>query len=109
MKTVLGYAAWLLGLLLSFSSVAQTPKLVVSLVVDQMRADYLMRWTPLFEGGFKTLATEGEVFYNAHYTYAPTYTGPGHASIYTGTDPRYHGIFANDWYLPETGRFMYCV
>lgn len=109
MKTVLSYSAWLLGLLLNFSSVAQTPKLVVSLVVDQMRADYLTRWTPLFEGGFKTLATEGEVFYNAHYTYAPTYTGPGHASIYTGTDPRYHGIIANDWYLPETGRFMYCV
>jgi len=85
------------------------PKLVVSIVVDQMRADYLTRFAPLYTGGFKRLVTEGQVFRNAHYTHTPTYTGPGHAVVYTGTDPSNHGIIANDWYDPALGREVYCV
>ena len=109
MKRIFTQLSFVFSIVLAFSAQAQKPKLVVSIVVDQMRADYLTRWADLYEGGFNTLLTQGEVFYNAHYTFAPTYTGPGHASIYTGTDPRYHGIIANDWYLPETGGFMYCM
>jgi arylsulfatase A-like enzyme len=46
---------------------------------------------------------------NLHYNYMPTYTGPGHASIFTGTTPAYHGIIQNDWYEPATGRMIYCA
>ena len=88
---------------------AAKPKLAVSIVVDQMRADYLTRFAPLYTGGFKRLVTEGHVFRNAHYTHTPTYTGPGHAVVYTGTDPSNHGIIANDWYDPALGRTVYCV
>jgi predicted AlkP superfamily pyrophosphatase or phosphodiesterase len=87
----------------------QAPKLVVSIVVDQMRADYLTRFEDLYAGGIQTLMSEGESFINAHYSHAPTYTGPGHATIYTGTDPRFHGIIANDWYDASLKRSVYCV
>ncbi len=86
------------------------PKLVVGVVVDQMRQEYLYRFMPHFSnGGFKRLMTKGYFFKNAHYNYMPTATGPGHASIYTGTTPRMHGIIGNDWYDTEAGRLMYCV
>ncbi|MFZ8962809.1 MAG: alkaline phosphatase family protein, partial [Schleiferiaceae bacterium] len=91
MKRILKHLGLVFGLVLAVGAQAQKPKLVVSIVVDQMRADYLTRWADHYEGGFATLLGSGEVFYNAHYTYAPTYTGPGHAYIYTWTDPRYHG------------------
>ena len=91
------------------SAPAAKPKLAVSIVVDQMRADYLTRFAPLYTGGFKRLVTEGHVFRNAHYTHTPTYTGPGHATVYTGTDPSNHGLIANDWYDPALGRSVYCV
>jgi predicted AlkP superfamily pyrophosphatase or phosphodiesterase len=84
------------------------PKLVVGIVIDQMRYDYLYRYYDKYaEGGFKKLMNQGFVCQNAHYNYVPTETGPGHASIYTGTTPAYHGIVANDWY--EKGRNIYCV
>ncbi len=86
------------------------PKLVVGIVVDQMRADYLYRyWDNFGEGGFKRLVGEGSFQRDAHYDYGPTHTGPGHASIYTGTTPRDHGIALNDMYMRATGRMMNCV
>jgi len=86
------------------------PKLVVGIVVDQMRHDYIYRyWNKFGNGGFKKLVNNGYFFRNAHYNYVPTYTGPGHASIYTGTSPATHGIIANDWYSKETGQLMYCT
>ncbi|MFY0607158.1 MAG: alkaline phosphatase family protein [Cyclobacteriaceae bacterium] len=86
------------------------PKLVVGIVVDQMRNDYLQRYAPNFgENGFKRLIREGFNAQNTHYNYIPTYTGPGHASIYTGTTPKYHGIISNDWYSKVLKRNMYCV
>lgn len=75
------------------------PKLVVGIVVDQMRYDYLTRfWDKYEEGGFKRLVNEGFNFKNAHFNYIPTYTAPGHASVFTGTTPQNHGIIGNDWY-----------
>ncbi|MBK6523632.1 MAG: alkaline phosphatase family protein [Sphingobacteriaceae bacterium] len=75
------------------------PKLVVGIVVDQMRNDYIYRyWDRYGNGGFKKLVNSGYYLRNAHYNYVPTITGPGHASIFTGTTPRVHGIIANDWY-----------
>ena len=96
---------------LSFSSISQDkPKLVVGIVVDQMRQDYLLRFSDKFgEGGFNRLLGEGFQFKNAHYNYTPTYTAPGHASIYTGTTPAYHGIIGNNWYDKIKDRNTYCV
>ena len=60
-----------------------------------MRYDYLTRFESRFgEGGFKRMIREGFSCKNNHYNYVPTYTGPGHASIFTGTTPKYHGIIA---------------
>src|SRR5690606_27467071 len=77
----------------------QKPALVVGIVVDQMRYDYLTRfWNKYEEGGFKRIVEEGFNFKNAHFNYIPTYTAPGHASVFTGTTPQNHGIIGNDWY-----------
>lgn len=84
------------------------PKLVVGIVVDQMRYDYLTRfWNHYGEGGFKRLVTQGFTCKNHHFNYAPTSTGPGHASVYTGTTPAVHGIIGNDWYDKETDEEVY--
>jgi len=89
---------------------ADRPKLVVGIVVDQMRYDYLYRYWDLFgEGGFKELVNNGYSCTSTHYTYLPTYTGPGHASIYTGTAPWMHGIAGNHWFERETGKSVYCA
>ncbi len=86
------------------------PKLVVGIVVDQMRNDYIYRyWDRFGTGGFKRLVSQGYYFRNTHYNYIPTYTGPGHCSIYTGTTPRYHGIIANDWCVKAENRMTYCA
>ncbi len=86
------------------------PRLIVGIVVDQMRNDYIYRyWDRFGSGGFKRLVNEGYYFKNAHYNYIPTYTGPGHSSIYTGATPRTHGIISNDWYLKSTGSETNCV
>ena len=87
------------------------PKLVVQVVVDQMRAEYLQRFNSQFssDGGFRTLLDSGFSFSNTHYNYIPTYTGPGHASISTGTTPKYHGVVANDWWDNRTASEVYCA
>ncbi|MGC1204675.1 MAG: alkaline phosphatase PafA [Flavobacteriaceae bacterium] len=88
----------------------EKPKLVVGIVVDQMRYDYLTRFFDKYgEGGFKRLMEEGYNCKNNHYNYVPTYTGPGHASIYTGTTPKYHGIIGNNWYDKEEKSSVYCA
>lgn len=90
--------------------IAQSPKLVVGIVVDQMRYDYLTRfWGQYGEDGFKRLVNQGFNCKNHHYNYAPTSTGPGHASVYTGTTPATHGIIGNDWYDKEIGADVYCA
>lgn len=89
---------------------AQPPKLVVGIVVDQMRYDYLTRYMTRYgKGGFKRMIAEGYSFDNCHFDYMPTYTGPGHASIYTGTVPAIHGIIGNNWYERVAGRNVYCT
>lgn len=86
------------------------PKLVVGIVVDQMRYDYLTRFYNKYgEGGFKRMMNEGFNCKNNHFNYVPTYTGPGHASVFTGTTPKNHGIIANNWYDKETDKTVYCA
>jgi predicted AlkP superfamily pyrophosphatase or phosphodiesterase len=87
-----------------------TPKLVVGIVVDQMRYEYLYRYERKFgEGGFKRFLKDGFNVKNGHYNYVPTYTGPGHASVYTGTTPAIHGIIGNDWWEKESKSTVNCV
>jgi predicted AlkP superfamily pyrophosphatase or phosphodiesterase len=101
-------------LLLSISCqivIAQTqPKLVVGIVVDQMRQEYFYRYESKFgANGFNRFVKQGFMLKNAHYNYVPTETGPGHASIYTGTTPAIHGIVANDWYDRTLKKDVNCV
>lgn len=101
--------------LLTFQAFSQEksqeqPKLVVGIVVDQMRYDYLTRfWDRFGEDGFKKLVNEGYNFKNNHFNYVPTYTGPGHASVYTGTSPMNHGIIGNGWYDKFIHESVYCA
>ncbi|MBJ6144225.1 alkaline phosphatase family protein [Hymenobacter sp. BT559] len=101
------------GLLLGSSAAAQirpTPKLLVGIMVDQMRPDYLTRFSPEFgPDGFNRLLREGFQCRNTHYNYIPTVTGPGHSSVYTGTTPRYHGIVGNSWYDRRLRHDVYCT
>ena len=98
----------LAGILNGFAQ--QKPKLVIGIVVDQMKTEYLYRFYDDFsENGFKRLMTNGYTFQNTHYNYMPTYTGPGHASIYTGTTPSVHGIVGNEWFNRSSQTEMYCT
>lgn len=94
----------------SVFSQKDAPKLVVGIVIDQMCYDYLYRFYPNFgKGGFKRLMDKGSHFRNVTYNYVPTFTGPGHASIYTGTTPSNHGIIGNDWFHRPYNRGVNCV
>lgn len=86
------------------------PKLVVGIVIDQMRYEYLYRFNEFYgNDGFKRLMNQGSNFTFAHYNYDFTSTAPGHASIYTGTVPFYHGIIANDFYDKQKKKMTNCV
>ncbi|KFC21555.1 alkaline phosphatase PafA [Chryseobacterium sp. FH1] len=88
----------------------ERPKLVVGLVVDQMRWDYLYRFEKKFgKGGFQRLLGEGYSLNNVHIPYIPTVTAIGHTTIYTGSVPSIHGIAGNDWQDKETGKDVYCT
>ena len=108
MKKIILLLIWLAGTIVCKAQ--DRPKLVVGIVVDQMRQEYLYRYESKYsEGGFKRLMNNGFMLTNAHYNYVPTETGPGHASIYTGTTPAIHGIVANDWYDRVLKREVNCV
>jgi predicted AlkP superfamily pyrophosphatase or phosphodiesterase len=86
------------------------PRLVVGIVVDQMRWDYLYRYSDRYsDGGFKRLLKEGFSCENTLINYTPTITACGHTCIYTGSVPAVHGIIGNDWYSRELGRNVYCA
>ena len=86
------------------------PKLVIGLVVDQMRWDYLYRYYEKYgNDGFKRLLNQGYSLNNVHINYIPTYTAIGHTTIYTGSVPAIHGIAGNDWFDKTTGKNVYCT
>ena len=92
------------------TSQLQRPKLVVGLVVDQMRWDYLYRYYDKYgNDGFKRLLNQGYSLNNVHINYIPTVTALGHTSIYTGSVPAIHGIAGNDWLDRTTGKNVYCT
>ncbi|NOX59340.1 MAG: alkaline phosphatase family protein [Planctomycetes bacterium] len=85
-------------------------RLVVMVVIDQFRGDYLKGYEPHFvDGGFRRLMSNGASMTHARFQYGCTATGPGHATLATGAYPAEHGIVANNWILPkEASRPMYC-
>jgi len=86
------------------------PKLVVGIMVDQMRWDYLYRYYDRYgEGGFKRLLNDGFTCENTYINYVPTVTAIGHTSVYTGSVPAIHGIAGNDFIIQQTGQTMYCT
>ena len=88
----------------------ERPKLVVGIVVDQMRWDYLYRYYDMYgEGGFKRLLANGFSCENMMLDYVPTVTAIGHTCIYTGSVPSIHGIAGNDFIIERTGKKMYCT
>ncbi len=91
-------------------SEASPPKLVVAVLVDQLRYDYLERQQALFSsGGFALLSEKGSFLTFAHYPYAPTVTGPGHATFLSGAPPAMHGIIGNDWFDKRAHAMVNCV
>ena len=98
-----------IALLLQACSQSPLPKLVVLISIDQMRADYLERYAAELQGGLGKLYREGLVYTNADLNYAASETGPGHATLATGSYPRTHGILGNEWIDPQTRKKIYCV
>jgi predicted AlkP superfamily pyrophosphatase or phosphodiesterase len=91
------------------SKAAARPKLVVLLVVDQMRADYVDKFRGQWTGGLKRLVDEGAWFSDAAYPYAATETCVGHATISTGAFPATHGMIANEWWDRELQKDVTCT
>lgn len=92
------------------ASKPERPRLVVLLVFDQLRGDFVQKWRPLFcEDGFARIQREGADFLNCHYPYSTTTTGPGHASILSGATPAQHAIVNNEWFDRTSGEMVYCA
>jgi len=108
MKNLLFFLLILLGC--SASSENKKPKLVVAIVIDQMRYDFLENLSHRYsDNGFNRLVNDGFNCKNNFYNYVPTVTGPGHSSISTGSTPKTHGIVGNNWYDRERKHSIYCT
>lgn len=108
MKNLLFFLLILLGC--SASSENKKPKLVVAIVIDQMRYDFLENLSHRYsDNGFNRLVNDGFNCKNNFYNYVPTVTGPGHSSISTGSTPKTHGIVGNNWYDRERRHSIYCT
>lgn len=89
---------------------AERPRLVVGIMVDQMRWDYLYKYANRYgNDGFRRMLREGFTCENTYIPYAQTVTACGHASVYTGSVPSINGIMGNDWWDKQQGRLVYCV
>lgn len=108
MKNLFLFILILLGC--SASSENKKPKLVVAIVIDQMRYDFLENLSHRYsDNGFNRLVNDGFNCKNNFYNYVPTVTGPGHSSISTGSTPKTHGIVGNNWYDRERKHSIYCT
>ena len=88
----------------------EKPKLVIGIVVEQLRYDQLEKYRDRFsENGIRRLLNEGTYFKNASYNYMLTKSAPGHATIATGTEPSFHGITSDSWYMPLRNEMIYCT
>ena len=108
MKKIILFIALAVALMPGLAATPERPKLVVGIVVDQMRWDYLVRYADRYgEGGFLRMLGEGYSFDNTNIDYIPTVTAIGHSSVYTGSVPAIHGIAGN--YFREGNRMVYCT
>src|SRR5437868_11880728 len=93
---------FLIAVLVAVSISAQpqpkAPKLVLAIVVDQFRYDYMIRFRADYTGGLKRLAEQGAVFTNARFEHVPTVTAIGHSTFLTGATPAMSGIVGNEWW-----------
>ncbi len=106
------FSSLLFLFLISYSTQAQTtkPKLVVGIVIDQMRWDYLYKYKEQYGAkGFNRLLKEGFTAENTMIPFTQTYTAPGHTCVYTGSVPAIHGIVGNNWYDKATNKRVYCT
>ncbi len=88
----------------------EKPKLVVGIVINQMRYDFLFRfWDKFGNNGFKRLINEGSLYKNANYNYLLTQSSPGFATISTGANPSMHGIISEQWYLQLSDKTENCT
>ena len=86
------------------------PRLVIGIVVEQLKYELLEKYRDkLGENGIKRLINEGTYYKNAGYEYMLTQSAPGYATIATGTEPSYHGITSDNWYLPLRNELIYCT
>lgn len=86
------------------------PRLVIGIIVEQLKYDQLEKYRDrLGENGIKKLINEGTYFKNASFDYMLTQSAPGHATISTGTEPSFHGITSDNWYLPLRNELIYCT
>lgn len=115
---ILGFFVLVLGFIFRVFSgnfqkeikINHSPKLVVGIVVDQMKYQYLTKfWDHYSDGGFKRLINNGFNAKSNHYGYAQTSTGPGHTTVATGTHPGVHGIIGNNWFDKKSKKSIYCV
>jgi predicted AlkP superfamily pyrophosphatase or phosphodiesterase len=91
-------------------TVSPQPKLIIGLVVDQMRWDYLYKFSSVYgNNGFKRLLQQGFSCENTMINHIPTYTAVGHTGIFTGSLPAIHGIVGNNWYDKASGKSVYCT
>ena len=99
------------GLFAQSSAISsEKPRLIIGIVVEQMRSDYISRFQDKFcEGGFKRLLNDGMYCRNASFDHFFTQTAPGYATIYTGSNPAAHGIVSNEWYDRVSNKWTMAV
>jgi hypothetical protein len=106
MKRILAFVLAAVSLL---AAAPNKPKLVLAIVIDQFRYDYLTRFRSEYHSGFERLLTHGAVFTNARYIHFPTVTAVGHSTFLSGATPAISGIIANDWYDRDEGKTVTSV
>ncbi|GAB3431887.1 alkaline phosphatase PafA [Niabella aquatica] len=111
MKRLLFFFLFFQIVLPGFAQPVKRPKLVVGIVVDQMRWDYLYRYYDRYDnnGGFKRMLHEGFSCENTFINYIPSYTAIGHTTVFTGSVPAIHGIAGNNWIDQASGKNVYCT
>ncbi|MDP2886937.1 MAG: alkaline phosphatase family protein [Ignavibacteria bacterium] len=109
MKRIFSRLVVMLLCAIGFLQSAERPRLVIFISIDQMKAEYLDWYKSEFTAGLKQLCSKGTVFTNADLNHAPSETGPGHASLGTGSYPKRSGIIGNEWIDRQTGKEIYCV
>ena len=111
MKRILLAALLILDLFTQISAGAERkkPKLLLAIVIDQFRYDYLTRFEDQYNAGLKRMLDRGAVFTDAHYIHFPTVTAIGHSTFLSGATPSVSGIIGNEWYAREEHRSVTSV